>query len=55
MCEFFEIEFNYLNDNSDINKIYDQSIKDISLLLEKHVPTKQCSKKRIKIKRKALD
>jgi len=28
----------------DINKNYDQFLKDITLLVEKHVPIKQCSK-----------
>ena len=43
-----EIEFNYL----DINKNYDQFLKDINLLIEKHVPTKQCRKKESKLKGK---
>ena len=43
--DFSEIEFNHLNDNSDVNKNYDKFLKDITLLVEEHVPTKQCSKK----------
>ena len=36
----------------DINNNYDQFLKDITLLVEKHVPTKQCSKKESKLKGK---
>ena len=50
--DFNEIEFNCMNDNSDINKNYDQFLKDITLLVEEHVPTKQCSKKESKLKGK---
>ena len=50
--DFNEIEVNYLNNNLDINKKYDQFLKDITLLVEEHVPTKQCSKKESKLKGK---
>ena len=42
-----------MNDNTDFNKIYDQFLKDIMLLVEEHMPTKQCSKKESKLKGKS--
>ena len=51
--DFNEIEFSYLNGSLDINNNYDQFLKDITLLVEKHVPTKQCSKKESKLKGKS--
>ena len=42
VSDFNEIEFSYLNGNSDINNNYDLFLKDITLLVEKHMPTKQC-------------
>ena len=52
VSDFNETEFSYLNGSSDINNNYDQFLKDITLLVEKHVPTKQCSKKESKLKGK---
>ena len=52
VSDFNEIEFSYLNGSSDISNNYDQFLKDITLLVEKHVPTKQCSKKESKLKGK---
>ena len=50
--DFSQIEFNYLNDNLDIDNNYNQFLKDIILLVEQHVPTKQCSKTESKLKGK---
>ena len=41
-----------MNDSSDIDNNYNQFLKDITLLVEQHVPTKQCSKKESKLKGK---
>ena len=46
------MEFSYLNDSSDNISNYDQFLKDITLLVEQDVPTKQCSKKESKLKGK---
>lgn len=50
--DFNQIEFNYLNDGSDIDNNYNQFLKDITLLVEQHVPITQCSKKESKLKGK---
>ena len=38
--DFNQIEFNYLNDSLDTNNKYNQRLKDITSLVEHHVPPK---------------
>ena len=43
---------NYLNNDSDINRIYDKFLEDITTLVEKHVPIIKCTNHESKLKAK---
>ena len=52
LLDFNQIDFGYLNESSNIDSNYDRCLKDIMSLVEQHVPTKKCSEKESKLKKK---
>ena len=46
------MDFNYVYNSTDFNCAYNKFIDDVTSLVEKHVPTKRCTKKQLKLKAK---
>ena len=50
--DFNQIDFEYLNESSNIDSNYDRFLKDVMSLIEQHVPSNKYSKKESKFKTK---
>ena len=49
---FFEdfscMKFSYIDNKTDVERNYDKFFQEIKLLIERHVPVKECSRKELK-------
>ena len=50
--DFNEFSLNYINDASDIDTNYDKFLSDLTLLVNKHVPSRMTTKRELKFKSK---
>ena len=53
--DFTATAFNYINNATDVDYAYNKFLDNTTFLVEKHIPTKRCSKKRVKTQSKILD
>ena len=52
LSDFSAMDFNYVYNSIDVDCVYNKFLDDITSLVEKHVPTKRCTKKELKLKAK---
>ena len=50
--DFSCMEFSYINNNTDVERNYNKFFQETKLLIERHVPVKECSRKEFKFKLK---
>ena len=50
LSDFTILDLNYLNNDNDINHIYNKFLEDITHLVDKHLPLIKCTKKESKLK-----
>ena len=52
LVTLLQMDFKYINNATDFDHAYNKILDDTASLVEKHVPTKRCTKKELKLKAK---
>ena len=53
LSDFTAMVFNYINNATDLDYAYNKFLDNTTFLVEKHIPTKRCSKKELRLKAKS--